>query len=421
MAGPSAGRRGRHRGADHSRLRRAASRRSRSSSACPTAHRARPPRSTGAPRTSSSTRAGLRVLLRPSSGSDLELFPHLAGLGALLEAGVTAVLPVVAEPARGDDRRRGADARSRASSAPRGAGSCWPPAPRRSSTATRSSRWPPTRRPTCARTSTTCSPRPSPGSIRSCSACSACAPANHVAVLSGAGVLTVTVRTVVLEVHRAPLAVSVQGSVDGLPVIGAVSAGAGRRRRRACRAGRPRWVRPRSTSAARSCGRSRAARSARRPGWQAEIGLGLDDTAPTDVGHRELLARWRQADGLALVATDRTGPTTVDEDTSAEGVATAAIGAVLDLVGGWVLGVDDVKTQLEQRRSGPRRSRFVLEGSVLEPGPVEPAAAAARSAHGLAGQAAHDGRRSSRRRRLPSTSARSASGSPRPATSSAST
>ena len=115
-------------------------------------------------------------------------------------------------------------------------------------------------------------------------------------------------------------------------------------------------------------------------GWQAEVGLGLDDKAPTDVDHRELVARWRQADGLTVLATHRTGAATVEEDTTPEGVATAAIDAVLDLVGGWVLGVAEVRTQLNQT-FGTKTVRFVLEGSVLEPGRCarRPAAAAAET------------------------------------------
>ena len=315
--------------------------------------------------------SGLRVLLRPSSGPDLELYPHLAGLGALLEAGVTAVLPVVLTQLAGmtGDPVR-ADVGSLVGAAGRGLGLA-------------------TGAPAVFDGDALKSLADDPeGYLRAhlgdllteavagldpfLQRLLGLAPANHVATLSGAGVLTVTVRTVVLEVHRAPLAVSVQGSVTGLPVIGAVSAGVA-----VDQAGLSGWsaaVGPAEIDLGGPVVRplARGAFSTA-TGWQAEIGLGLDDTAPTDAGHRELLARWRQAGGLALVATDRTGPATVDEDTSPEGVATAAIGAVLDLVGGWVLGVDDVRTQLNTA-FGTKTVRFVLEGSVLEPAgaPADP-------------------------------------------------
>ena len=307
---------------------------------------------------------GLRVLLRPSSGSDLELFPHLTGLGALLEAGVTAVLPAVLNQlaAMSGDAVR-TEVASLVGAAGRGLVLA-------------------TGTPAVfdgdALTSLAADPaaylRAHLDGLLSEAVAGldpflqrllGLAPANHVAVLSDAGVLTVTVRTVVLEVHRAPLAVSVQGSVDGLPVIGAVSVGLA-----VDEAGLAGWstaVGPAEINlggpVVRPVVRGEFSSST---GWEAETGLGLDDTPPADVGHRELLARWRQADGLALVATDRTGPTTVDEDTSAEGVATAAIGAVLDLVGGWVLGVGEVKTQLS-KPFGTKTVGFVLEGSVLEP------------------------------------------------------
>ena len=37
---------------------------------------------------------GLRIVLRPSAGPDLELYPNPAGFGSLLEAGVTELLPI---------------------------------------------------------------------------------------------------------------------------------------------------------------------------------------------------------------------------------------------------------------------------------------------------------------------------------------
>jgi hypothetical protein len=314
---------------------------------------------------------GLRVFLRPSSGPDLELYPHLAGLGALLEAGVTAVLPAVLTQLAamsGDPVRT--EVASLVGATGRGLGLA-------------------TGTPAVFDGNALKSLADDPeGYLRAhlgdllTEAVAALDPflqrllglpaSNHVAQLSGAGVLTVIVRTVVLEVHRAPLAVSVIGAVTGLPVIGTASVGFA-----VDQTGLVGWSAAVGPAAididgpvVRPLLRGEYSSAT---GWQAELGLGLDDKAPTDVGHRELLARWRQAGGLALVATDRTGPTTVVEDTSAEGVATAAIGAVLDLVGGWVLGVDDVRTQLNTA-FGTKTVRFVLEGSVLEPAgaPADP-------------------------------------------------
>jgi hypothetical protein len=315
--------------------------------------------------------SGLRVLLRPSSGPDLELYPHLAGFGSLLEAGVTAVLPAVLTELAGmtGDAVR-TEVATLVGAAGRGLGLA-------------------TGTPAVFDGDALKSLADDPeGYLRAhldglltetvvgldpfLQRLLGLAPSNHVATLSGAGVLTVTVRTVVLEVHRAPLAVSVQGAVTGLPVIGTVSVGLA-----VDQAGLAGWSTAVGPAAidlggpvVRPLARGAFSTSS---GWQAEIGLGLDDQAPTAVGHRELLARWRQATGLGLLATDRTGPATVDEDTSPEGVATAAIGAVLDLVGGWVLGVGDVRTQLD-KAFGTKTVRFVLEGSVLEPAgsPADP-------------------------------------------------
>ena len=314
---------------------------------------------------------GLRVFLRPSSGSDLELYPHLAGLGALIESGVTAVLPTVLTQLAamtGDPVRT--EVASLVGAAGRGLGLATGTPAVFDGNALKSLADDPAGYLRAQLggllTETVAALDPFLQRLLGLAA------SDHVATLSGAGVLTITVRTVVLEVHRAPLAVSVEGSVAGLPVIGSVSLGVA-----VDQSGLAGWsaaVGPAAIDLDGPVVRPlvRGAFSTA-TGWEAELGLGLDDKAPTDVGHRELLARWRQAGGLALVASDRTGPTTVAEDTSAEGVATAAIGAVLDLVGGWVLGVDDVKAQLN-KTFGSKTVRFVLEGSVLEPAgsPADP-------------------------------------------------
>jgi hypothetical protein len=308
--------------------------------------------------------SGLRIVLRPSAGPDLELYPNPAGFGSLLEAGVTELLPIalneVASMTGDAVRVEVADLVGRAG---RGLAVASGTPAVFDGTALKALAADPAgylrAHLGTLVTETVAGLDPLLQRLLGL------APSNHVAVLSGAGVLTVTVRTMVVEVHPAPLAVDVQVAATGLPVIGAVALGMA-----ADQSGLAGWsaaVGPAEIDLDGPVIRPLArAAFATGTGWQAELGLGLDDKAPTDVDHRELLARWRQADGLTLVATHRTGAATVDEDTSPEGVATAAIDAVLDLVGGWVLGVPDVRTQLNQT-FGTKSVRFVLEGSVLEP------------------------------------------------------
>ncbi len=308
--------------------------------------------------------AGLRIFLRPGSGADIELFPHLAGLSALLGAGVDAVLPLALnELAKLSGSAVRTQIASLVSSAGRGLA-----------------------------IASDASPAVFDGAAIKALAADPAAylrahladlltkvvadldpllqqvlslpPTQHVAVLSGSGVLTVTVRTVVIEVHTAPFAVHVSGDVGGLPVIGDVSLSL-----TADQTGLTAW----------SAGAGPAvidlggpvvrpfARVQRVPtsGWQADIGLGLDALASGVSGHRELAAEWRQADGLSVLVTTQTA-TDVTEDRTPEGVATAAISAVLDLVGGWVLGVAEVKTLLGNH-VGSKTVRFVLQGSILDP------------------------------------------------------
>jgi large repetitive protein len=314
---------------------------------------------------------GLRIVLRPSAGPDLELYPNPAGFGSLLKTGVTELLPralnEVASMTGDAVRVEVADLVGRAG---RGLAVASGTPAVFDGTALKALAGDPAGylRAHLGTLVTEAVAGLDPLLQRLLGL----APANHVAVLSGAGVLTVTVRTVVVEVHPAPLAVHLQGTATGLPVIDAVALGMA-----ADESGLAGWsaaVGPAEIDldgpVIRPLARAAFATGA---GWQAEVGLGLDDKAPTAVDHRELLARWRQADGLTLLATHRTGAATVDEDTSPEGVATAAIDTVLDLVGGWVLGVPDVRTQLDQT-FGTKTVRFVLEGSVLEPAgaPADP-------------------------------------------------
>ena len=308
--------------------------------------------------------SGLRLFLRPATGTDIEIFPHLAGLASLLGAGINAVLPIALNELA---KLSGDSVRDTIANLVSAAGQGLAIA-------------------------STASPAVFDGAaIRALAADPAAylrahlgdlltkvvasldpllqqmlgLPAGqHVAVLSDTGVMTVTVRTVVVTVQTAPFAVQAAASVDGLPVLGAVSlslaadatgltgwsAGAGPA---AIDLGGP-VIRP----FARAC-------YATPGGWHAEIGLGLDDQGPSEVGHRELEARWRQAAGLSMLVTTQAA-SSVTEDASPATIAEAAIDAVLDLVGGWVLGADEV-IDLLGNAVGGKTVGFVLQGSILDP------------------------------------------------------
>jgi hypothetical protein len=310
--------------------------------------------------------AGLRLFLRPSVGADVEIYPTLAGLGSLIAAGGFELLPralnevasmnadavraeiaaLVGAVGRGLDIAAGTPAQFDATKMSRLAAD--PAARLRARLPELLAEAAAALDPVLRRLVGATTP---------------------VAVLSG-GVLTVTVRTVVARITSSPFSVSLTGSVTGLPVIDAValsmavdgtrlsawSAGVGPAR---VDLGGP-MLRPFLRGGLDAT-----------TGWGAELGLGLDALAPTAVGHRELVARWREATAdVDVIATERTA-TGVTEDTTDDGVAVAAIGAVLDLVGGWVLGVAEVR-QLLAKEVGPAAPpvttvRSILEGSILDP------------------------------------------------------
>jgi hypothetical protein len=308
--------------------------------------------------------SGLRLFLRPAAGTDIEIFPHLAGLASLLGAGIDAVLPIALNELA---KLSGDSIRDTIAALVSGAGQGLAIA-------------------------STASPAVFDGAAIKALAADPAAylrahlgdlltnvvasldpllqqllglPAGqHVAVLSSTGVMTVTVRTAVVTVQTAPFAVQAAASVDGLPVLGTVSlslaadatgltgwsAGAGPA---AIDLGGP-VIRPFARAGYATPG-----------GWHAEIGLGLDDQGPDEVGHRELEARWRQAGGLSILVTTRAA-SSVTEDAGPATIAVAAIDAVLDLVGGWVLGVDEVIALLGNA-VGSKTVGFVLRGSILDP------------------------------------------------------
>ncbi|RZU11327.1 hypothetical protein EV645_6489 [Kribbella rubisoli] len=306
----------------------------------------------------------LRLILRPATGADVELYPNTAGLGALLQTGVVEVLPrALTELAAlsGDAVRTeigelvGAMGRGLALAA-------GTPAVFDSTALKALAADPPAYlRARLASLLTESVAALDPLLVRLLDL-----PAGeHAAVLSGAGVLTVDIGAARAVIHANPLAVSVSASVTGLPVIDAVdltmdldatgltgwSAGVG-----------PATidldgpiVRPfvRAGSDAGS-------------GWEIQVGLGLDALSPTTAGHRELAGRWRQADGLSVLVSTRTNTGDVAQDTNATAVALAAISAVLDLVGGWVLGVQEIQDLLDKAvGTGGLKVKDVLEGSIL--------------------------------------------------------
>jgi hypothetical protein len=307
--------------------------------------------------------SGLRVFLRPATGADIEVFPHLAGLASLLggaEAVLTLALNELAKLSGDPVRTQIADL---VTTAGRGL-------------AIASADSPAVFDPGAIRT-LAADPtgylrahlddlltQVTPGLDALLSQVVSLPAGQHAVALSGTGVLTVTVRTVVAEIHTAPFAVLVSADVTGLPVIGAVSLSLG-----AGQAGLTAWSASAGPAAINIGGPvvrpfARAGYAAP-AGWHAETGMGLDALGTGTDGHRELTARWQQGAGLGVLVTTRIGGI-VTEDGTPVGVADAAIDAVLDLVGGWVLGTDAVKALLA-RPVGASTTRQVLTGPVLDP------------------------------------------------------
>jgi hypothetical protein len=306
---------------------------------------------------------GLLVFLRPATGADVELAPHPAGLGAILAAGVDEVLPFALNQLAtmsGDAVRdeiaalvggvgRGLAVASGTpavfDSTALHALAADPVAYLRAHLTTFLGEVVDALDPVMQRLL-------------------GLGPSQHVAAMSGQ-MLTITVRTAVIHVQPSPFVVTVEVSVTGLPVVGGVALGVA-----AGETGLDGWsieIGPAIIDLAGPVVRPllRAGR-ATPGGWSAELGLALDALGPTDDGHHELFARWREAEGdVTLVASARSGSST-NEDTTPEGVALAAITAVIDLVGGWVLGVDDVKTMLGTA-VGSSTVRAILTGPILDP------------------------------------------------------
>jgi hypothetical protein len=307
--------------------------------------------------------AGLRLLLRPGAGSDIELFPNPAGFGSLLAAGATELLPLALnELAKltGDATRTSIAALVTAAGRGLALASSATPAVFDKSALTALAADPPGYLQAHVGTLLTQVVASLDPLLRQ-----VLSSASAIATVDGAGVLTVAFRTVLVTVHPAPFAVSVQAAVTGLPVVGAVTLsmsvdGSGLN-------GWAAGVGPAEIDLDGPVIRPFVRAGSSNPsGWQVELGLGLDDLPRSTTGHKELLARWREADAaLTVLATNRTGPGAIAEDSTPEGVAVAAIDAVLDLVGGWVLGVAEVNALLQQT-FGTQTVGFVLHDSILD-------------------------------------------------------
>jgi large repetitive protein len=309
----------------------------------------------------------LAVFLRPTSGSDIALYPHAAGLGALLTAGVDELLPMALNALA---TLTGSSERDRVGQLVSAVGRGLDIVAEPDNAAVRAT--------FVSNKLKALAGDPSALAAK-LAARAAALVADVVNELDGiitqlpgsphasmvAGNLVVAVRDVTITVTPSPLSVAVAGSVSALPVVGSVegtfvvgSAGVtawgfgigpavfelgGPKVRPLVRGGR--------------VGNS---------GWQIDLGLALDDLGPANDGHRELFGRWRESGGLSVVA--RTRDSGVDQevtaDTDAARVALFAADATLELLGNYVIGLTEVKTLLD-KAVGTSTVRKVLAGSIL--------------------------------------------------------
>jgi len=178
--------------------------------------------------------------------------------------------------------------------------------------------------------------------------------------------LRVTVHGVVLTVQPSPLHIRIAGSVSALPVVDTVSASFG-----AGVDGVDEWtfgVGPAEFDLGGPVLRPVLGGGRTATGWEVRLGLALDGNSPTTAGHKELFGRWRESDGLAVVA--RTREATTDSDvTSATDpgrVALFAADAVLELLGNYIIAIEDVSDLLDKAVDG-HSVRSLLQGSLLSP------------------------------------------------------
>lgn len=302
----------------------------------------------------------LTAFLRPTTGADIALFPGTAGLGALLEsATVELLLPMVLDELA---KLGGSPARQQVAAVVTALGTGLgvvhepPTAPVTFDGARLAdlAAHPAQRlaeRATALLTDAVAALHPLLQQL----------PGAPSAVRTGDD-LVVTVGTLAVTVTPAPLRVTVAGAAGGLPVVGRV-AGAFT----VDATGLTAWsvgVGPATFDLGGPVLRPfvRAGRDGA-GGWEAALGLSLDDVDPTDDGHRELFARWRESSGLDVVARTRTGDTD-DDTTEAVDVARFAADAVLELLGNHVIAISDVSALLDRQVNGVS-VRSLLTGSIL--------------------------------------------------------
>ncbi|MEO5900396.1 MAG: DUF6603 domain-containing protein [Ilumatobacteraceae bacterium] len=303
---------------------------------------------------------GLRALLRPTAGADIPLFPGAAGLGRLLEsATVDLLLPLVLNELA---KLSGSPTRDQvaALTAAIGTGLDLVTVPTTSPVTFDGAKLhdladhPATKlaaQATALLTHAVAALHPLLQQL----------PGAPSAVMSGTN-LVITVRGTTLTVTPSPLRIAVAGSVAGIPVIGGASASfaADARGLRAWSFGIGPAVfdldGPKLRPVLRG-GRDEGA------GWEVGLGLALDDIAVGTAGHKELFGRWRESDGLAIVARTR-GATANDDVTDPATVATFAADAVLELLGNYVIALPELVTLLDKTVNGTT-VRALLQGSIL--------------------------------------------------------
>ncbi len=304
--------------------------------------------------------AGPAVLLRPEVGEDIPIYPNPAGLGALLTAGVELLLPKALDAlARlsGDADRltvgRLVSALGRGLDVVQDPADVINPATfdgdKLSALASNPEAALAARAGALVtQVAATLDPLLSqlPGSPR--------------ALLQPDGSLEVSVRDVQLTVQPSPLSVLVSAAA-GLPVVGRVAVSLG-----ADATGLTSWslgVGPAAFDLDGAVLRPVLRGSWGSAGAEVQLGLALDVLASTSDGHRELLGRWREAEGFVFVARTRAAGAN-DDDTDEVRVALFTADAVLEILGNWVIGLGDVSLLLN-RPVGATPLRELLQGSVL--------------------------------------------------------
>ncbi|HET9443493.1 MAG TPA: DUF6603 domain-containing protein, partial [Acidimicrobiales bacterium] len=306
--------------------------------------------------------AGLVVFLRPAAGADIPLHPNPAGLGALLAAGVEQLLPMVLDAlARlsGDADRLAIGAL--VSAVGRGLDVVADPGDTANPATFDGAKLHLLADDPGARLAARAGALAAEVASRLDPLIAQLPGSPHAAFDAVSATLTVTVRSVTLTFDPSPLAFALDAAVTH-PVVGAVQVSVG-----AGAAGLTQWgfgLGPAAFDLGGPVLRPRARGGwDGASGWEIELGLALDGDPPTATGHKELFGRWREADGFAMVARTRTGGGD-DDATGAGEVALFAADAVLELLGNWVVELDDVATLLDTP-VGASSVRQLLEGSIL--------------------------------------------------------